>query len=32
MNAENKAAIQIMKKIVDNIPDTGTIGEVKKSF
>lgn len=32
MNAENKAAIQIMKKIVDNIPDTGTIGEVKKEF
>lgn len=32
MNAENKAAIQIMKKIVDNIPDTGTIGDVKKEF
>jgi hypothetical protein len=32
MNAENKAAIQIMKKIVDNIPDTGSIGEVKKEF
>lgn len=32
VNAENKAAIQIMKKIVDNIPDTGTIGEVKKEF
>lgn len=32
MNAENKAAIQIMKKIVDNIHDTGTIGEVKKEF
>lgn len=32
MNAENKAAIQIMKKIVDNIPDTGTIGEIKKEF
>ena len=32
MNAENKAAIQIMKKIVDNIPDTGAIGEVKKEF
>lgn len=32
MNAENKAAIQIMKKIVDNIPDAGTIGEVKKEF
>jgi hypothetical protein len=32
MNAENKAAIQIMKKIVDNIPDTGTIGNVKKEF
>lgn len=32
MNAENKAAIQIMKKIVDNIPDTGTIGVVKKEF
>lgn len=32
VNAENKAAIQIMKKIVDNIPDTGSIGEVKKEF
>lgn len=32
MNAENKAAIQIMKKIVDNIPDTGTIGDIKKEF
>lgn len=32
MNAENKAGIQIMKKIVDNIPDTGSIGEVKKEF
>lgn len=32
MNAENKAAIQIMKKIVDNIPDTETIGDVKKEF
>jgi hypothetical protein len=32
VNAENKAAIQIMKKIIDNIPDTGSIGEVKKEF
>lgn len=31
MNAENKAGIQIMKKIVDNIPVNSRLYERKKS-
>lgn len=32
MNAENKAGIQIMKKIIDNLPDTGKLGKLKTKF
>lgn len=33
MNSQNKAAIQIMKKMVDNLPDDNSeLGELKKEF
>ena len=32
INAENKAGIQIMKKILDNIDDDSWLGEVKRDF
>lgn len=32
MNAENKAGIQIMKKIVDNIPVNSRLYEKKEEF
>ena len=32
MDSENKAGIQIMKKIIDNLPETGRLGELKKLF
>ena len=32
INAENKAGIQIMKKILDNIDDNSWLGEIKRDF
>lgn len=32
MNSENKAGIQIVKKIIDNLPNTGELGKLKKQF
>ena len=32
MNSQNKAGIQIMKKIIDNLPNTGKLGELKTMF